>query len=219
MFTGLVQDVGTLSALSRSGNDAVFEIRTALDAATFALGESIAVDGCCLTVTRLSHDTFTVELSAETLRRSHLGELKQGACLHLERALAVGDRLGGHFVQGHVDGVGRLVERRDEGACVVLRFAIPADLLPDLVEKGSIAVSGVSLTINQLTADGFEVMIIRHTQDKTGLAALAVGASVNIETDMLAKHVRRLLNWGGASAASSDARLQTLLKDNGYLNE
>ena len=219
MFTGLVQDVGTLSALSRSGNDAVFEIRTALDAATFALGESIAVDGCCLTVTRLSHDTFTVELSAETLRRSHLGELKQGARLHLERALAVGDRLGGHFVQGHVDGVGRLVERRDEGACVVLRFAIPADLLPALVEKGSIAVSGVSLTINQLTADGLEVMIIRHTQDKTGLAALAVGASVNIETDMLAKHVRRLLNWGGASAASSDARLQTLLKDNGYLNE
>ncbi len=219
MFTGLVQDVGTLSALSRSGNDAVFEIRTALDAATFALGESIAVDGCCLTVTRLSRDTFTVELSAETLRRSHLGELRQGARLHLERALAVGDRLGGHFVQGHVDGVGRLVERRDEGACVVLRFSIPADLLPDLVEKGSIAVSGVSLTINQLTADGFEVMIIRHTQDKTGLAALAVGASVNIETDMLAKHVRRLLNWGGASAAGSDARLQTLLKDNGYLNE
>ncbi|NQW61807.1 MAG: riboflavin synthase [Deltaproteobacteria bacterium] len=219
MFTGLVQDVGTLSALSRSGNDAVFEIRTALDAATFQLGESIAVDGCCLTVTRLSHDTFTVELSAETLRRSHLGELKQGARVHLERALAVGDRLGGHFVQGHLDGVGRLVERRDEGACVVLRFSIPADLLPDLVEKGSIAVSGVSLTINQLTADGFEVMIIRHTQDKTGLAALAVGASVNIETDMLAKHVRRLLNWGGASAAGSDARLQTLLKDNGYLNE
>jgi len=219
MFTGLVQDVGTLSALSRSGNDAVFEIRTALDAATFQLGESIAVDGCCLTVTRFSHDTFTVELSAETLRRSHLGELKQGARVHLERALAVGDRLGGHFVQGHLDGVGRLVERRDEGACVVLRFSIPADLLPDLVEKGSIAVSGVSLTINQLTADGFEVMIIRHTQDKTGLAALAVGASVNIETDMLAKHVRRLLNWGGASAAGSDARLQTLLKDNGYLNE
>jgi len=219
MFTGLVQDVGTLSALSRSGNDAVFEIRTALDAATFQLGESIAVDGCCLTVTRLSHDTFTVELSAETLRRSHLGELKQGARVHLERALAVGDRLGGHFVQGHLDGVGRLVERRDEGACVVLRFSIPADLLPDLVEKGSIAVSGVSLTINQLTADGFEVMIIRHTQDKTGLAALAVGASVNIETDMLAKHVRRLLNWGGATASGSDARLQTLLKDNGYLNE
>jgi riboflavin synthase len=219
MFTGLVQDVGTLSALSRSGNDAVFEIRTALDAATFQLGESIAVDGCCLTVTRLSHDTFTVELSAETLRRSHLGELKQGARVHLERALAVGDRLGGHFVQGHLDGVGRLVERRDEGACVVLRFSIPADLLPDLVEKGSIAVSGVSLTINQLTADGFEVMIIRHTQDKTGLAALAVGASVNIETDMLAKHVRRLLNWGGATASGSDARMQTLLKDNGYLNE
>jgi riboflavin synthase len=219
MFTGLVQDVGTLSALSRSGNDAIFEIRTALDTATFHLGESIAVDGCCLTVTRWTRDTFTVELSAETLRRSHLGGLTQGARIHLERALAVGDRLGGHFVQGHVDGVGRLVERRDEGACVVLRFSIPADLLPDLVEKGSIAVSGVSLTINQLTVDGFEVMIIRHTQDKTGLAALAVGSSVNIETDMLAKHVRRLLTWGGASASGSDARLQTLLKDNGYLNE
>ena len=219
MFTGLVQDVGTLSALSRSGNDAIFEIRTALDTATFHLGESIAVDGCCLTVTRWTRGSFTVELSAETLRRSHLGGLTQGARIHLERALAVGDRLGGHFVQGHVDGVGRLVERRDEGACVVLRFSIPADLLPDLVEKGSIAVSGVSLTINQLTADGFEVMIIRHTQDKTGLAALAVGASVNIETDMLAKHVRRLLTWGGASASGSDARLQTLLKDNGYLNE
>ena len=108
------------------------------------------------------------------------------------------------------------MERRDEGACVVLRFAIPEELLPDLVEKGSIAVSGVSLTINALTADGFEVMIIRHTQEKTGLGALRTGDSVNIETDMLAKHVRRLLAWG--APAGRDARLATLLTQNGYMN-
>jgi riboflavin synthase len=213
MFTGLIQDIGTLVRVARTGSDATFEIASSLDTASFELGESVAVDGCCLTVTRFGSGRFSVDLSAETLRRSHLGVLSSGARVHLERALRVGDRLGGHFVQGHVDGVGTLRERRAVGAGWELRFAVDASLLPELVEKGSVAINGVSLTVNALRDDGFEVMIIPHTQGRTLLLELRPGSTVNIETDMLAKHVRRLMMLGQAGPA----RLDELLQRHGYM--
>jgi riboflavin synthase len=159
----------------------------------FALGESIAVNGCCLTVVHAEGTAFDVEAGPETLLRTNLGELAPGAPLNLERSLKVGDRLGGHFVQGHVDTTATLVECRPEGEWQFLAFAIDPEWAPLLVEKGSIAVDGVSLTLVSATLDRFSVMLIPHTLAATTLGTLKIGDRVNIEADMLAKHVRKLL--------------------------
>ena len=213
MFTGLVQDVGRLARLSRSGNDATFTIATHLPTADFSLGESIAIDGCCLTVTRFGDGSFDVDLSSETLRCTRLGDLRMGDEVHLERALRLGDRLGGHIVQGHVDGVGHLSRRHTDGAGLVLAVTAPAPLLPEMVQKGSITINGVSLTINALLADGFEVLLIPHTQNETRLAQLKVGDRVNLETDVIAKHVRRLAE----PVLGASNGLEAKLRRNGYL--
>src|SRR5688572_1689788 len=149
MFTGLIQDVGTATRVSRGGMMDVW-IRTALGVADFAHGESIAVDGACLTVVETRGDEFRVQASAETLRRTTLGELRPGGTVNLERALRLSDRLGGHLVLGHVDAVGEVVERRPEGAALLMAFSLPAALAPWFIQKGSVAVDGVSLTVNDL---------------------------------------------------------------------
>jgi riboflavin synthase len=194
MFTGLVEDVGRIARADRRSDALVLAVKPEHIAATeLAIGESICHDGACLTVTAVDGGTYTVLAGAETLARTTLGGVRVGSRVNLERALRVGDRLGGHFVTGHVDGTGELAARRDLGANLVLVVRAPAALLAHIVEKGSIAVAGVSLTVNAVDHETFSVAIIPHTRDHTTLGALSVGDRVNLETDLLAKHVAKLV--------------------------
>ena len=194
MFTGLVEDVGTVARADRRSDALVLAIRPArIPVGELVLGESVCHDGACLTVTEIGRETFTVLAGAETLGRTTLGGMRVGKRVNLERAMKVGDRLGGHWVTGHIDGTGELAVRRDMGANLVLGFRATPSLLKYLVEKGSIAIAGVSLTVNAVDADGFSVAIIPHTRDHTRLGDLAIGDRVNLETDILAKHVEKLM--------------------------
>jgi riboflavin synthase len=195
MFTGLVEDVGTVVRGDRRSDALTLAIRPArIPVAELAVGESICHDGACLTVTSCERDAYIVLAGAETLARTTLGALRAGMKLNLERALRAGDRLGGHIVTGHVDGTGELVARRDLGANLVLQ--IRTTLGRYIVEKGSIAVAGVSLTVNAVDAETFSVAIIPHTRELTTLGELRPGDGINLETDVLAKHVEKLLAGG-----------------------
>ena len=198
MFTGLVEDVGTVVGADRRSDALVLRVKPSkLPVGELALGDSVCHDGCCLTVTEVARDSFQVLAGAETLGRTTLGNLRIGKRVNLERALRVGDRLGGHWVTGHIDGTGELAIRRDLGANLVLGFRATPALLRYIVEKGSIAVAGVSLTVNAVDAETFSVAIIPHTRDHTSLGDLAIGDRANLEVDILAKHVEKLL--GGKS--------------------
>ena len=194
MFTGLVEDVGTVARADRRSDALVLAVRPErIPLGELAVGESICHDGACLTVTDIGRDAFSVLAGAETLARTTLGNLRVGKKVNLERSLKVGDRLGGHWVTGHIDGTGELSARRDLGSNLVLVVrAVPA-LLRYIVEKGSIAIAGVSLTVNAVDTETFSVAIIPHTRDMTTLGELAIGDRVNLETDILAKHVEKLL--------------------------
>ena len=193
MFTGLVEDVGTVARAERRSDALVLAIRPArIPLDELAVGESICHDGACLTVTDLGRDTYSVLAGAETLACTTLAQLRGGKRVNLERALKLGDRLGGHWVTGHVDGTGEVVQRRDLGANLVL--VVRTTLGRYIVEKGSIALAGVSLTVNAVDAETFSVAIIPHTRDHTTLGELAVGDRVNLETDILAKHVEKLVS-------------------------
>jgi riboflavin synthase len=235
MFTGLVETIGTLRR--RSGGPAA---RSAYGASVrglfeskfggpLVLGESIAVNGVCLTVDRILDGDFEADMSEETLTRTTLGDLVLGSRVHLERATPVGGRLGGHIVAGHVDGVGRVAERAPRGDTVRLAVRVPPDLAPFLAAKGSVAVDGVSLTMNAVTgAPGdeevtFEVMVVPHTLATTLLGDLRAGDRVNIEVDVLARYVARWLEFRGhqgapaAAAPHDDERLLQKLRSSGYL--
>ncbi len=221
MFTGLITAVGSLRRVERRGSDAVFVIECAYK--DYVQGESIAVDGVCLTARAFEAGAFIADASSETLTVTTLGAAERGSRVHLERALRASDRLGGHFVSGHVDGIGALVSRVPSGESIRLAFSIPATLARQVVGKGSIAIDGVSLTINSIggtpSAPTVEVMIVPHTQTETKLAELGVGARVNVETDVLAKYVERMLGLGRDSA-HTESPLQgvtlDLLRRQGY---
>src|SRR5262245_57696360 len=191
MFTGLVQDVGSVTRLQKGGMLDVW-IRTSLGAKELTRGASIAVDGACLTVVETRGDEFLVQASEETLRRTTLGRLAGGTQVNLERAMQLGDRLGGHLVLGHVDAVGEVLSRSGEGDALVLAFSLPAQLAPFFIEKGSVAVDGVSLTVNDLLEDRFTVALIPETQARTTLGKKTAGARVNLEADLIGKYVARL---------------------------
>jgi riboflavin synthase len=194
MFTGLVEDLGTIVRADRRSDALVLAVRPArIPLGELAIGESVCHDGACLTVTEVGRDAFTVLAGAETLARTTLGALRVGSRVNLERSLRLGDRLGGHWVTCHIDGTGELAIRRDLGANLVLGVRTPAALLALIVEKGSIALAGVSLTVNAVDAETFSVAIIPHTREATTLGALHLGDRVNLETDVLAKHVQKLL--------------------------
>ena len=194
MFTGLVEDVGTVARADRRSDALVLAVRpTRIPLAELTIGESVCHDGACLTVTDIGRETFSVLAGAETLARTTLGGLRVGKRINLERSLKVGDRLGGHWVTGHVDGTGELTARRDLGSNLVLVFRTPQPLLRYIVEKGSIAIAGVSLTVNTIDAETFSVALIPHTRDMTSLGDLTIGDRVNLETDIVAKHVEKLL--------------------------
>lgn len=192
MFTGLIADRGSVSELELDDAGARVRIATRL-AGELGEGDSIAVNGVCLTATEVREDAFTAEVMAETLRRSSLGALRAGAPVNLELALRAGDRLGGHVVQGHVDGTGTVVEVRSEGISRVLELEVEPPLRRYLVEKGSVALDGVSLTVSALSERGFAVSLIPETLQRTGLGEAVVGTRLNVEVDVLAKHVERLL--------------------------
>jgi riboflavin synthase len=196
MFTGLVEALGQVGRVAVEGPGQRLTLVWPGQAGALALGESIAVNGCCLTVVAVAPagSTFDVQAGPETLLRTNLGDLRAGDPVNLERSLRVGDRLGGHFVQGHVDTTAVLRERRPEGEWEFLDFAIDACWTPLMVPKGSIAVDGVSLTLVDVAPAGFSVMLIPHTLAVTTLGSRRPGARVNIETDMLAKHVAKLLS-------------------------
>lgn len=210
MFTGLVEDVGTVAAAERRADALVLTVRPArLPVAELALGESVSHDGVCLTVTETLGDRYVVLAGAETLRRTTLGGLRVSARVNLERALRAGDRLGGHLVSGHVDAVGAVSARRDLGANIVYTVAAGPEVLRYVVEKGSIAVDGISLTVNRVDAAGFDVAIIPHTAGATTLVGKQVGAPVNLEVDIVGKYVEKLL--GGHLPARPGLALDTPL--------
>jgi riboflavin synthase len=195
VFTGLIADLGAVLAIERDGDGATLRVRTAL-AAELREGDSIAVNGVCLTATQVragqAHE-FEAQAIGETLERSTLGALAPGDPVNLELALRADGRLGGHIVQGHVDGVGTVVEVREVGFSRVIAVEAGIALLSYVVEKGSVAVDGVSLTVSALRERGFEVSLIPETLERTTLGRAAVGRTVNLEVDILAKHVERLL--------------------------
>ena len=191
MFTGIVEETGTVRQISVTPDGARLTIEAVTALEGTRVGDSIAMNGACLTVVTRDDRTFAVEATLETLRRTNLGELGIGDRLHLERALAVGGRFGGHFMQGHVDGTGTIRDRQTVGDAVVQSFSAPPEIVRYLVPKGSISVDGVSLTVVNVGADWFDVWLIPHTLDVTLLTQKPVGATVNLEADILAKYVAR----------------------------
>ncbi|WP_106850641.1 riboflavin synthase [Blastococcus sp. Marseille-P5729] len=198
MFTGIIEEIGTVSALQQDGDNAVVRIEAPTVVADATHGASIAVDGVCLTVVEHDADGFTADVMGETLSRSTLGELAAGSKVNLERAMQAGGRLAGHIVQGHVDAVGTLIERTAHEKWDVLRFSIPVELARYVVEKGSITISGTSLTVSavsepEASEPWLEVSLIPTTLQLTTLGALQVQDRVNLEVDVLAKYVERAL--------------------------
>jgi riboflavin synthase len=194
MFTGIVEELGEVVYLTDAGGDsAVVAVRGPLVTSDARHGDSIAVNGVCLTVIDSSDGVFTADVMGESLRRSSLGVLRPGSPVNLERAATVGSRLGGHLVQGHVDGVARVIAREPADEWEVLRFSLPPELARYVVEKGSITVDGVSLTVMEVTGDTFSVGLIPTTLKLTVLGTKAVGDPVNLEVDVIAKYVEKIL--------------------------
>jgi len=198
MFTGLIEQVGTIQSLERRDDGLSIRIQCALH--PYELGESIAVNGTCLTVKSFSESHFDADASLETLDKTNLGDMQVGGRVHLERALELGDRLGGHLVTGHIDGVGTLVDKAPAGDYVRASFDVPKPLAPFLAPKGSIAVSGVSLTVNTVTGRRFDVMLVPYTLDETTFGEMLPGTRVNLEVDILAKYVASLMGKPGVDA-------------------
>jgi riboflavin synthase len=199
MFSGIVEALGKVVELRDEPPGCTLVVREPKIAAATKVADSISVNGCCLTVIEQKADTFAFQAGPETLQRTNLGQLKAGSPVNLERALAVGERLGGHFVSGHIDGTGTLINREDSGQWSTFWFSVPRELAVQMASKGSIAVDGVSLTIVASEPDRFSVALIPYTLAVTTLGPLRPGDKVNLETDLLAKYVQRLVEareWG-----------------------
>lgn len=205
MFTGLVRSVGTIERVIPGAQQRTFVVAAALDEADRSLGASVAVSGVCLTVVAADARSFTVEAAFETLAVTSLGGLRVGSRVNLEPALRVGDALGGHLVSGHVDGLARLRSRTARGEALEVWFDAPAELLPYIAPKGSVCLDGVSLTVNVVDARGFMVGLIPHTLAATTLGERAAGDPLNLEVDLLARYVARLMNFSGAATAQRGA--------------
>ncbi|KPK14255.1 MAG: hypothetical protein AMJ62_13435 [Myxococcales bacterium SG8_38] len=199
MFTGLIEQVGTVEGLTRRQDGLSLRIACALH--PYELGESIAVNGTCLTVKSFAEGHFDADASLETLDKTNLGDLAEGDRVHLERALALGDRLGGHLVTGHVDGVGTLISRELDGDYVRSTFEVPGRLAPFLAPKGSIAVNGVSLTVNSVEGPRFDIMLVPYTLQHTTFGETPIGCRVNLEVDILAKYVASLMGKPGVDGS------------------
>lgn len=226
MFTGLVEEVGTMSSVSRKGEAMVLEIAAGLITDGLKLGDSISVNGVCLTATTFHRNKFTVDVMPQTYRNTNLKDLKPGSKVNLERAMLAGGRFGGHIVQGHVDGVGTIVGMKKDQNAVVYEIA-PADhvLFKYIIPKGSITVDGISLTVVEITDRGFSISIIPHTLSETLFAFKNTGDTVNLECDILGKYVEHLLKYSNSregdlnksNRASSSTVDMSFLVENGFV--
>jgi riboflavin synthase len=215
VFTGLIEDLGTIRELRHSGSKVQLWVATALPMDEIALGDSIAVNGICLTVVEFGGGSFIADVSPETMQCSNLGALQPGSEVNLERALRLSDRLGGHLVSGHVDDTAVVVCRRPDRNAIRFTFQLAAETLRYVVEKGSITIDGISLTVNEVTAETFSVAIIPHSLAQTTLKNMTVGSRVNIETDIIARYVEKLL--GGRVPASGGSLTMEQLAQNGFI--
>lgn len=217
MFTGIVEEVGTVRSVVSGQSSGELAIRASRVLSGTRVGDSIAVNGVCLTVTALLPDGFTADVMPETLRRSNLGKLRQGAKVNLERAMAADGHFGGHIVSGHIDGVGTITEQRREGNAVWMRVAASQEILALIVEKGSICIDGISLTVAALDDDSFQVSVIPHTGSETTLLTKAVGDPVNLENDVVGKYVQRLLQPAIAATKPQESRItMEFLAEHGF---
>jgi len=215
MFTGLIEDLGTVRELRRESSRVRLTVGTAIPSAELHLGDSVAVNGICLTVVAIGNGSFTADISPETLERSTLIDLSAGSRVNLERALRLSDRLGGHLVSGHVDAVATISERLQDHNAVRFTFRLPASVNRFVAEKGSVAIDGISLTVNGVTDETFSVAVIPHTLTMTTLQEKNSGDRVNIETDLIARYIARLL---GVEETRSKATLNLdFLAKNGFL--
>ena len=193
MFTGIVESVGSVVSMERKGGLMRLSIAFPVTLTDIAAGDSIAVNGACLTVVAVGEGYFLADVSSETIKRTNLGFLRPSHAVNLERALRLGDRVGGHLVTGHIDGCGSVTEKRETGGSLLMTIRVPSELLSYLIEKGSVAVDGVSLTISALRGEQFQVTIIPYTSARTTMGDKKVGESVNIEADIIGKYVKRFL--------------------------
>jgi riboflavin synthase len=213
MFTGIIEEIGHVKSLHRGAKSFTLEVEADVVMQGTQVGDSIATNGVCLTVTSLTGHGFTADVMPETVQRTALGELKAGCPVNLERALSLQTRLGGHIVSGHIDGTGRISDRRQDDNALWLTVECDSRLLRYIIEKGSITIQGVSLTVARVDSKSFAVSLIPHTQAATTLHAARVGDLVNLENDIIAKYVEKLLG-----KAPSDAGIMQKLKENGFVS-
>ena len=213
MFTGIIEEIGHVKSLHRGAKSFTLEVEADVVMQGTQVGDSIATNGVCLTVTSLTGHGFTADVMPETVQRTALGELKAGSPVNLERALSLQTRLGGHIVSGHIDGTGRISDRRQDDNALWLTVECDSRLLRYIIEKGSITIQGVSLTVARVDERSFAVSLIPHTQSATTLHAARIGDLVNLENDIIAKYVEKLLG-----KAPSDAGIMQKLKENGFVS-
>ena len=216
MFTGIIEEVGTINELHLAAEGATITIGAKVIAPGIRIGDSVSVNGVCLTATRTGTDFFSCDVSAETLRLSSFKQARQGSKVNLERSLMIGDRLGGHFVVGHVDAVGTLRAKRPSGDGFEVSFDFPRQLERYLVYKGSVAVNGISLTISFLQREWFSVAIIPHTYTSTNLGQLRMGDPVNLEVDVLGRYFERFFQLGLTAGTSASKLTPEYLKEQGF---
>jgi len=209
MFTGIIEDKGKVLKVDHRGEMNRLTLDAPFDLTEMQLGDSINVNGVCLTVVEKRGRAISVDLSPESLRKTALARVKEGDYVNLERALRLSDRLGGHIVTGHIDGIGMIIERRIEGSFLHLKVRIPQSVTPYVVQKGSIAIDGISMTVNEFQEDWIRLTIIPYTLEKTTLAEKKVGEEVNVEADILGKYVERVLNRGSGTSKGIDVSFLT----------
>ncbi len=216
MFTGIIEELGTIRGVSLTKNGGELQIAATTVLGGTKLGDSIAVNGTCLTVTKLEKDGFTAFVMAESLRRTNLGNLKRGSVVHLERAMAADGRFGGHMVTGHIDGQGTFLSQKPEGQAVVLTIVADPEILSGIVEKGSIAIDGTSLTVMDVGKDSFRVGIIPHTGGHTALLDRPKGYACNLETDVIGKYIQKFLAKNTESTPKKSTLTMDFLRENGF---
>ncbi|WP_027718120.1 riboflavin synthase [Desulfovirgula thermocuniculi] len=217
MFTGLVEEVGVVRGISRGRDSARLVVEATRVTADMKVGDSVAVNGACLTVVECDPYSFAADVMAETLAKTNLGLLKPGDRVNLERALRLGDRLGGHLVTGHIDGVGKIKRRREHDIAVLLEIEAPPEVMRYVVKKGSVAVDGTSLTVADVGRQSFLVSLIPHTASRTTLGAKKPGEAVNLEADIIGKYVERLLSFPHRGASPGEGISLEFLSEHGFL--
>ena len=221
MFTGIIESLGTIRQIRSTGEGRILTVDCDLDLSDTRIGDSIAVNGACLTAVQLEKNSFSVDMAPETVDRTTFKTLTRGSRVNIERALKLSARIDGHLVSGHIDGTGTITSIQHKSNAVIVTVAVPQDLASDMIEKGSVAIDGISLTINQCEADGFEVSIIPHTAKITTIGLKKQGDAVNIETDMIGKYVKKIMmgNRSKNDASYGDGKgiSMELLAKNGFL--